>query len=850
METGMGSEVKTGLFVRAWQHGRTKMINGAKNVKKIAKDDPRRVVHSLKVGFALTLVSFIYYFSPLYNGWGAAAMWAVLTVVVVFEYTVGATLLKGLNRVFATLLAGSLATGVNYLADLSGREGEPIILGASVFLIAAASTFARFFPKIKAKYDYGFVIFILTFSLVAVSGYRVAELVEFAHQRLSTIAIGSFACVFISLCICPVWAGGDLHELTAKNIEKLASFLEGFGAECFKTENDRDNVAVTEGEKTFTQGYKSVLNSKSNEDSLSNFARWEPGHGGFGFRHPWKHYQKIGSFIRQCAYCMEALNVCLSSKIQVPIGFQRQIQAPCTKMSWECSEALTELAMGIRTMTKPINAAQHVTSAKTAATELRTALKTALQENSSLLEILPMVTIASLLVETIGHTEKLVESVNELADKAKFKNGAEVGRTPSFLHRATVKPLPVADGSHVVIDVFEPEPVLACPGEQMKERKVEVARLYRKSNLSGSNGADEGKLKIEKFNGEDFGFWKIHIEDYLYQKNLYLSLNGVKPDSMKDEEWNLLDRKSLGFIRLSLSHNVAFNIAKEKTTTGLMKALANMYEKLSASNKCNSALKDQEAKVEANVASSSGNDVALICSLESKDESWVLDSGASFHATSQKELFEKYVSKNLGKVYLGDDQPCDIVGKGVVKIQLNGSVWELKNVRHIPNMRKNLILVGHLASEGYTTTFHGDDWKIAKGCIGGYTKKEELYQIQEVLFNHGIRMERTVASTPQHNSVAERMNITLTERARSMRMQSGLPKHFWAETVNATAYLINRGRNKLDPKSKKCTFLGYGEDDFGYRIWDDENKKVIRSRDVIFSERVMYKDKHTADDSN
>ncbi|CAA0830927.1 Unknown protein, partial [Striga hermonthica] len=43
---------------------------------------------------------------------------------------------------------------------------------------------------------------------------------------------------------------------------------------------------------------------------------------------------------------------------------------------------------------------------------------------------------------------------------------------------------------------------------------------------------------------------------------------------------------------------------------------------------------------------------------QSKDESWVLDSGASFHATSQKELFKNYVLGNLGKVYLGNEQSC------------------------------------------------------------------------------------------------------------------------------------------------------------------------------------------------
>ena len=54
---------------------------------------------------------------------------------------------------------------------------------------------------------------------------------------------------------------------------------------------------------------------------------------------------------------------------------------------------------------------------------------------------------------------------------------------------------------------------------------------------------------------------------------------------MKDDEWNLLDRQALGVVRLTLSRNVAFNIAKEKTTAGLMKALSSMCEKPSASNK-------------------------------------------------------------------------------------------------------------------------------------------------------------------------------------------------------------------------------------------------------------------------
>jgi hypothetical protein len=99
--------------------------------------------------------------------------------------------------------------------------------------------------------------------------------------------------------------------------------------------------------------------------------------------------------------------------------------------------------------------------------------------------------------------------------------------------------------------------------------------------------SEDGKFRVEKFNGQNYQLWKMQMEDYLYQKDLFLPLSGVekKPAAMKDEEWEILDRKALGMIRLSLAASVAFNISKEKTTKDLMDALAKLYEKTSASNK-------------------------------------------------------------------------------------------------------------------------------------------------------------------------------------------------------------------------------------------------------------------------
>ncbi|MCO5582919.1 hypothetical protein L7F22_036822 [Adiantum nelumboides] len=99
--------------------------------------------------------------------------------------------------------------------------------------------------------------------------------------------------------------------------------------------------------------------------------------------------------------------------------------------------------------------------------------------------------------------------------------------------------------------------------------------------------AEESKLKIEKFNGKNCQHWKLQIENYLYNKDLYMPLEGyeLKPLTMMDGAWKVLDCKALGTIRLCLASLVAFNIAEQKTTRELMTILDALYEKPSASNK-------------------------------------------------------------------------------------------------------------------------------------------------------------------------------------------------------------------------------------------------------------------------
>ncbi|KAI6701960.1 hypothetical protein NL676_011096 [Syzygium grande] len=404
--------------------------------------DPRKVIHSLKVGMALSVVSLFYYMRPLYEGVGGNAMWAIMTVVVVFEQTVGATMCKCLNRVCGTFLAGFLGVGVNWVAERSGEKFERLIIGASLFLLASAATFSRFIPTVKARFDYGAMIFILTFSLVSVSGYRVDELLALAHQRISTVIIGTSLCIIVSMLVCPIWAGTELHNLILRNLDKLSCSLEGCVIEYFD--------GSIEGGKNEPiknlQGYKCVLTSKATEEIMANFARWEPAHGRFNFLHPWKQYLKIGASIRGCAYCVKALDGCIYSETQAPESIKSHLASTCLRVSSTSSNVIKELGKAIKATRKSSTIDFVVGEMDDAVKDLQSCLadlpnlllplpspevsgtKSEKAERSAaslatmpLLDVVPLVTLASLLIEISGRIKGVVDEVDGLAELAEFK---------------------------------------------------------------------------------------------------------------------------------------------------------------------------------------------------------------------------------------------------------------------------------------------------------------------------------------------------------------------------------------------------------------------------------------------
>ncbi|KAL4304503.1 hypothetical protein GQ457_10G014750 [Hibiscus cannabinus] len=655
--------------------------------------------------------------------------------------------------------------------------------------------------------------------------------------------------------------------------------------------------------------------------------------------------------------------------------------------------------------------------------------------------------------------------------------------------------------------------------------------------------SSSAKFEVAKFNGDsNFGLWQTRVKDLLAKEGILKALRPEKPKSMDDEDWEELQQRAAGTIRLCLVDEVVYHVMNLTSPAEIWKKLESRFMSKTVTTKlylkqrlyglkiqeghdlaqhvnifnqiitdliqldvkiededramillwlsrksenegsgrqnsrsksrgrktihcykCKEAghmkrdcpkwknqtkEKDDATAKTVNLVQNDNSDCSdgdmLSVSTTQLMDAWILDSGCSYHITSNREWFSTYMHVNCGSVYLGDDSCCNIVGIGEVRIRMyDGTIRTLCDVRHIPDLKKNLISLGtlhkngfipkadedretikivkgalvvmkgkitvgniyklsgstvvggansvescdddtkvwhmrlgHLSesgmvalhkrnllhsvksdkldfckfcvlgkqtkvsfmtgkhkTEGILDYVHSDVWGPTRGSsLGGsmyyvtfiddFSKKVWVYflkqksevfakfkqwkaqvenqtgrkikylrsdngteytdsQFQRFCEDHGIQRHFTTRKTPQQNGVAERMNRSLNERARCLRLNSGLPKCFWAEAVSMACYLINRSpraslgdkvaeevwsgnvldfsnlqifgcptyvhvpgdeRSKLDAKSKKCIFLGYKKGVKGYKFWDPVARKMVISRDAIFDEQSMLRE--------
>lgn len=152
-------------------------------------------------------------------------------------------------------------------------------------------------------------------------------------------------------------------------------------------------------------------------------------------------------------------------------------------------------------------------------------------------------------------------------------------------------------------------------------------------------------------------------------------------------------------------------------------------------------------------------------------------------------------------------------------------------------------------------------------------------EFREFCNRNGIVMQHTVPYNPEMNGVAEKMNNTLMDKARTSLIDSGMKKEFWGEAILFATYVTNRSpvsgrektpcelwegrkpdvsnlrvfgcaaynhvpkelRRKLDNKSKKMIMIGYNIG--GYKLFDEEKQTTVTARNVVFDERAIKSNK-------
>jgi len=108
------------------------------------------------------------------------------------------------------------------------------------------------------------------------------------------------------------------------------------------------------------------------------------------------------------------------------------------------------------------------------------------------------------------------------------------------------------------------------------------------------NNTPSGMIKLDATN---YSLWKPMMEDLLYCKDLYEPIVRDKvPTGVTEEEWRVLNRKTVGMIRLHINHNIFHHVANDKVAFELWQKLESMYERKTTVNKA-SVIK-QLAKLE------------------------------------------------------------------------------------------------------------------------------------------------------------------------------------------------------------------------------------------------------------
>ena len=182
-------------------------------------------VHALKTGIAVVLASLLSICDPIYS-FTATGGWAVVTVIVLSQRTVGATMLKFTERTLGTAAAAAAASicGLavdRYLPDF----WQPLAVASLLFVV----TVYCIYRADTGSWTYAYTMTALTFNFLLLLCYRQPELAVHA-ARLLMIVIGGLTTLLVSVAPPQLTAHEKAGTVLSESFEDAARAIRTVGA--------------------------------------------------------------------------------------------------------------------------------------------------------------------------------------------------------------------------------------------------------------------------------------------------------------------------------------------------------------------------------------------------------------------------------------------------------------------------------------------------------------------------------------------------------------------------------------------------------------------------------------------
>jgi hypothetical protein len=109
-----------------------------------------------------------------------------------------------------------------------------------------------------------------------------------------------------------------------------------------------------------------------------------------------------------------------------------------------------------------------------------------------------------------------------------------------------------------------------------------------------------------------------------------------------------------------------------------------------------------------------GNILPTILSVCHSPEWWI-DTGVNIHVCADISLFSSYQAGGAGSLLMGNGSHARVLGVGTVNLKLtSGKTMRLKNVQHVPTIKKNQFSVSLLCRDGFKLVFESNKCVLSK----------------------------------------------------------------------------------------------------------------------------------------